>query len=172
MMVRRHLLPPGKYQTFQAFDNDDRRETNQSNRVDTMARIIPKSHSTSSSRATATNTLATIHLSNNLKCPIKRVLLAGNLNEALASEMMPPPPPPPPLFAHQQPPPSIKTILNIAANNLLLPESEVEFYKSDQVDIKCGSVSSGGSANHDDFDDEETTNLGKTEFLLLCTSFS
>lgn len=156
MMVRRHLLPPGKFQTFQPFDHENRQEN-----VDSMARIIPKSltSSSSSNTASATNTLATIHLSNNLKCPIQRVLLhSGNLNEALASEMMPPPPPPPPLFV--QPPPPIKSILSIAANNLFLPEvSEVEFYKSD---IKDGSTSSGGSANHDDFEDEiETTNLGK-----------
>ena len=78
-----------------------------------------------------------------MKCPVKRVLVHGDLNEALASEMMPPPPPPPPLFPFSNrfsPPtsvPSFKSIFNVA-NNLQNNETgcEVEFYKSELDFIK------------------------------------
>ena len=194
-MVRRHLLPPGKFETFQPINttviitnnNQQQNNTNyQQQKQSDMARIIPKSltinqnHQNESSTASS---LATIHLGKNLKCPVKTVLLHGDLNEALASEMMPPPPPPaplpPPLYRYPSPLPQIplsappttlpsfKTIMTNAANNILMPHhdtgsGEVEFYKTetemDNLNKKrhgSGSVSSGGSANQDDFEDEE-----------------
>ncbi len=153
-MVRRHLLPPGKFQTFQSSSSESR--------PDTMARIIPKSLNLSLSQNTTANTsMATIHLSNNLKCPVRNVLLHGNLTEALASEMMPPPPPPPFKggLSTFSPPKSVTSV----TNNLLLPqEGEVEFYKAEVVELlKCGgSSSSEGSASHDDFDDEDSQTAG------------
>ena len=126
------------------------------------------------------------------------MLLHGDLNEALASEMMPPPPPPaplpPPLYRYPSPlpqtPPSAppptfprsKTIMTNVANNILMPHhdtgsGEVEFYKSetemDNLNKKrhgSGSVSSGGSANQDDFEDEEgpiNRIIGRTTYIFL-----
>ena len=194
-MVRRHLLPPGKFETFQPINttvitnnNQQQNNINYQQKQSDMARIIPKSLTINQSHqngSTTESSLATIHLGKNLKCPVKTVLLHGDLNEALASEMMPPPPPPaplpPPLYRYpsplpQIPPsalpnlptlPSFKTIMTNAANNILMPHhdtgsGEVEFYKTetemDNLNKKrhgSGSVSSGGSANQDDFDDEE-----------------
>ena len=157
---------------------------------------------------TSASSLATIHVGKNLKCPVKTVLLHGDLNEALASEMMPPPPPPPPLYHHYPSSapsvstypsltpqvstqmstavvPSFKNVINVA-NNILLPPhhetgGEVEFYKNemDTIVTKSGSLSSssfessqslssGGSANHDDFEDEDgpiNGNLGRATFF-------
>ena len=185
-MVRRHLLPPAKFEAIEIQNNNE--NVLQQPR-DTMARIIPKSYNNtvpqSSSQppmGTQSNSLATIHLGNNLKCPVKSVLLHGDLNEALASEMMPPPPPPPLIYSpplphtHRvvTPPPHAHRVANQAyhaygvtrgvVNDLLPPqEGEVEFYKSESEGQKGGgSVSSGGSANHDDFDEEDVNaHLGR-----------
>ena len=214
-MVRRHLLPPGKFETFQPINttvitnnNQQQNNTNYQQQNNTnyqqkqsdMARIIPKSLTINQSHQNASTTassLATIHLGKNLKCPVKTVLLHGDLNEALASEMMPPPPPPPPaplpppLYRYPSPLPptpppptnlpSFKSIIN-AANNILMPHhetgsGEVEFYKTetemDNLNKKrhgSGSVSSGGSANQDDFEDEEgpiNRIIGRTTSFFL-----
>lgn len=173
-MVRRHLLPPGKFQSFEA---ESIKFTH-----DTMARIIPNPKNNNNiQRALPEFSLATIQVNRSPnKCQVKMtsklqtLLLSGqNIDEVLASQMMPPPPPPPPplppphfILSFTPSPPPLKS-------GIVLNAEEVEFYKNceQKSESSCKSESSSSSNNdpHDNLDHEEDEditscigNLGKS----------
>lgn len=178
-MVRRHLLPPGRYQTFEGntCDNDHHN--------DSMARILPKPLTTDSTTTGAGLNLsvsqaATIQVNRTPKCQVRMtsklrsLLLEGHrrdLEEGMARQMMPPPPAPPRgSVGSRFSPPPFKSLLNAA--NLLIHEGEVEFYKNDGC--KSESSSSHHEDDFDDLDEDTVTNLGRTTThfsIYLLTSF-
>ncbi len=122
-MVRRHLLPPVKYNPNQQQQQSDNYAI--STPAPSMARILPLSSANTnnhvsinpvtSNTCNTSTTTATIQINRTPKCQVKMtsrlrsLLLEGHKKDMEAREMMPPPPPPsrpPPVFAIPRPPPT------------------------------------------------------------------